>query len=170
MAVITVDGNAGGAQLRTDDRFRQWGKLIRSPRDFDLSKHNGYSLIGPWAEWGKSTAVAPGQFLVLASESGSRNRHSYHYALITVTADDVAAMVPDTDVDEVIAAADLLDAVRAKARNSRLYAYAVYASLLMLAPDGGEVSLMDAAREVLRGLTSEQREAIVAEFAALAAS
>jgi hypothetical protein len=64
MAVININGKLAGAGLSSDTRFRQWGKLIAKPDHIDLKKANGYSLAGPFLTWGKSVAVAPGQFIV----------------------------------------------------------------------------------------------------------
>lgn len=164
MALVTVNGKAGGADLSVDSRFKQWGKLVRSAGDVDLAKSNGYALSGPFAKWGSAVALEPGQFLVLSSETGSRARHDYDYALIGVNPAGEAESVARTAIDAAVATQS--DAIRAKAANSRLYAMAVYCTVATSAPAVEDrAALVEAARSALAALTSAERAALAAEFA-----
>jgi hypothetical protein len=114
---------ASGFGLSADSRFKRWGKLVRGPQDIDLQKRNGYSLTGPFVRWGEAVALEPGQFLVLAAESGSIKHHDYDYRLVGVNAaGEAEAIDPYPVLDE----AHLPDAVRAKVANSALYTIAAY--------------------------------------------
>lgn len=175
MAVLTVNRQLAPEQISYDSRFRAWGKLIAKPEHVDLTKSNGYSLAGPFVSWGKNVAVAPGQFVVLAAEAGSRNRHSYTYALVRVNGSDEVEVVSDEEIATVVAEAP--DQQRAKALNNPLYAYAVYcASQLQVGPLSQrmmatarrieETPQLMVARRAVEALTDEERAALFAEFGA----
>lgn len=167
MAVVTI--NSKLADVSYDSRFKAWAKVIAKRTDVDLSKTNGYAIASSFVNWGKTVALAPGQFVVLAAESGSRARHEYRYALVTVDADDQPVDVTDR-VDAAIAEATIPDAQRAKAANSVLYRMALYCALQFDAamPDvergHKEAAEVDVARKALAALTDEQRETLLAEF------
>lgn len=125
MAVFKVT-SALSPELKYDPRWRQWAKRVDGPEHVDLKAKNGYSLTGPFVKWGQAVAMEPGQFLVVASEAGSAKHKAYTYALITVGDDDQPRQVSKDEIDEAVAAAP--DEQKAKALNSRLYAFAVYCS------------------------------------------
>lgn len=147
--------------LSSDSRFRRWGKTILSPQDIDLTKKNGYSLTGSFVQWGDAVALQPGQFLVLAAETGSRNYHDYHYALIGVGADGQPVQVSSSEIWEQIEGSRLTDAAKAAARNSILYSYAAYCYLQM--KSAVELTAEESALvEQLRALAPERRQAVLA--------
>jgi hypothetical protein len=157
-----------------DSRFKSWAKLIATRGDINLGKSNGYSLTGAWIDWGKSVALTPGQFAVLAAESGSRNDHPYHYALIGVDADDRPHVIRDEAIKAATAEAIVPDAQRAKAANSALYRIALYCALQIDAAlpevERGhkEAAEVETARKAIAALTEEQRQTLFAEFAPVA--
>lgn len=174
MAVLTINGKLA-PQISYDSRFKAWAKLVTTPEHIDLSKASGYSLTGRFIDWGKSVAVAPGQFVVLAAESGSRNRHAYKYALVRVNGADEPEIVSDEEIAEAVAAAP--DAQRAKALNSTLYAFAVYCAhelqpgpltqrMMARASRVEETPQLMVARRAVEALTDEERAALFAEFSA----
>lgn len=125
MALATVAAKPYG--LEYDSRFKHWGKLILSGSDLDLNAKNGYSLTGPFTRWGETVALEPGQFLVVATEAGSRKYASYQYALVGVNDAGEAAAIDEDAITALLTDAHLPDAVRAKIANSALYRYAAYA-------------------------------------------
>lgn len=172
MAVVTIHGKLGGANLTSDRRFRQWAKLIQSPAHTDLTKRGGYAITGPFASWAESVAVGVGHFIVLASETGTRGHHSYDYALVTIGPDDEPRLVTADELREVIAT--LPDQQRAAAQNSELYAFAAYAhrqlqpgpiSRGMIASTVDASPQLLAARRAIEALTEDERRALAAELA-----
>ncbi len=115
--------------LETDHRFRQWGKLICSKSDLDLSQSNGYSLRGQWVKWGESVSLQPGRWLIAASEYGSRASHSYHYRLIDGNGNIIDADNQIAVLDQALADGVITEDQRVKAKNSCLYSCALYISL-----------------------------------------
>ena len=171
MAVVTVSGQAWG--LATDSRWRKWGKRINGLGQVDLSKSNGYSLTGEFVRWGESVALHPGQYLVLAAESGSAKYHEYSYRLIGVDADDQPIDLTE-QVDQVLVGAfespvPVADEHRARAKNSWLYSAALYIWLTaQTAPVAGSVSRdadspIEIARRALAALTPEERVRLLTE-------
>ena len=71
MALATVEGNPYG--LAVDSRFRCWGKLVRGLQDINLAQKNGYSLTGPFAQWGEVVVLEPGQDDVRAGSAADDN-------------------------------------------------------------------------------------------------
>lgn len=136
MAVVTIsaktvnDITSAMDPLRNgfshDSRFKAWAKAIGKRSDLDLAAVNGYAIKSAFTNWGTSVALAPGQFVVLASETGSRARHDYQYALVGIDADDHPFVVDDATIAADLADATIPDAVRAKAANSKLYRIALY--------------------------------------------
>lgn len=127
MSVLKLNSKLADCGIGSDSRFRRWGKLVRDAGDVDLTKDNGYSLSGPFVSWGKAFVMTPGQFIVVAGESGSRARHSYDFALIRIAEDGELVVVDDEIVDSAVQH-DVRDAYVANAMNSRLFAYALYCS------------------------------------------
>lgn len=159
MAVVTINSKLANSGIEFDSRFRAWAKIIGT-------KANGYSITSGFTNWGKSIALTPDQFVVLAAESGSRARHSYDYALVTVGANDQPVAIDDATITAFIP-----DAQRAKAANSPLYAIALYCALQFDAAmptverAHRGAAKVAAARPALAALTDEQRQALFAEFA-----
>lgn len=126
--LVKVDGTAGACGIGRDTRFKAWGKVIRGATDIALSGTGAYALGGGFVNWGSTVALAPGDFLVLASETGSRASRSYDYALVMATHGG-AVTIPNASVRETVAASALTDQIKASAANNTLYCYAAYASL-----------------------------------------
>ncbi len=128
MAILTRPKD----HLVNDSRFKAWAKSIRSRADLDLTRERGYALIGPWVKYGDTVALEPGEFLVVAAERGSRAHHYYEHLLVGVTVDaDGAEMLEQFTDTEVYAALEEIPEIKpralAAARNSALYAFALYA-------------------------------------------
>lgn len=173
MAVLTVSQKLAPEQVSYDSRFKAWAKVIASPAHVDLTKTNGYSLTGPFVNWGKSVAVGAGQFLVLAAESGSRANRTYKYALVRVNGADDSEVVSDEEIADAVSSAP--DDQRAKAINSPLYAFAVYAGsqlqdgpltqrMMSQVDRANESAQVMVARRVIEALTDDERKRLFAEF------
>jgi hypothetical protein len=115
--------------LDSDTRFRQWGKLIASPADIDLSQTNGYSLKGKWVKWSESVSLTLGRWLICASETGSAKYHSYKYALIDGDGNRIDNDNRVAALDSALEAGRITEDQRVKAKNSVLYSYALYISI-----------------------------------------
>lgn len=111
--------------LKSDDRFKQWGKLITAA-DIDLAQKNGYSIKGAWVKWGESVSLTPGKFLVCASETGSRASHSYDYALIDGNNVRVDQDFRIAEHDRLLAEGKITEEQRVNAKNSTLYSFALF--------------------------------------------
>jgi hypothetical protein len=124
--------------LKYDSRFKHWGKSFNA-NDFDESKEKGYALGGKFVPWNSSVALGPGQFLVVAAETGSRANHSYEYALV-IGGDDAKVVDKTTSPWK-----DFIESMRkvfpedvvAKAMNNTLYKYGLFATWMALQAEGG---------------------------------
>lgn len=116
--------------LHPDRRFSQWGKLIMDHGGIDLSKKGGFALTGQFARWDEAVAVHPGEFLVLVSETGSRANHPPSFALIGVSDSQTPFVVDSKVISSTIDRSTVPDEQRAKAKNSKLYTFALYASIV----------------------------------------
>lgn len=114
--------------LESDTRFRQWGKLVTAA-DVDLKQANGYSLGGQWVKWNESVSLVPGRYLVCASETGSRSNHGYRYCLIDGDGNRVEKDTRIAALDQALADGRITEDQRVNAKNSALYAFALYISL-----------------------------------------
>lgn len=124
---ITKCGDWG---LTEDSRFKSWGKVLRGPAEVDLSQKDGYSLRGRFVRWNESIALGDGEYLVIAAETGSRNNHAYKYRL--VAGGSTPRRIEKEEREAVIEAgraAGVAEEQIARAKNSTLYAYALYVSL-----------------------------------------
>lgn len=167
MATVKITSNLLHNPHRTDGRFRRWGKMVAGRQHIDLAKRNGYSLTGAFLRWGETAPLATGQYLVLASEWGSRTRRDYEYALVGLDGDGQPAPIAEDDITAAIAAAQLPDEVRAKAANSTLYRYAVYCWLATEAtpqPRPAADAAVETARQALAALSPEDRLALLTEM------
>lgn len=122
MAVIEV----GNAYLQSDSRFTRWAKVVRTRADLNIKLKGGYAITAAFVQWGKAVAVAPGEYVVFAAETGSRHSVSYDYALWRVSPEDKMAKIEWKEVEQVADSPKLNDAAKAACRNSRLYAIASY--------------------------------------------
>lgn len=126
MAVFTVGVRQFG--YNADPRFKRWAKAVRCVSDIDLAKENGYAFTGQFVDFGYSVPLEPGQFVILAWNTGSMKRHEYSYMLASVDSEGHAVEV-DLNPDWIatrITVAHLPDAVMAKVKNSYLYQLAAY--------------------------------------------
>ena len=127
---ITSCGDWG---LTADSRFRSWGKKV-TKSDIDLEEENGYALGGEWVRWDESVALGADEYLVIAAEVGSRKNKKYGYRL--VRGGDECALVASTSksdgigisilIEEWLVCERITEQQYAKAKNSMLYAYALY--------------------------------------------
>jgi len=166
MALTTPSDHVGGS----DSRWRHWGKTIRSNKDIDLTKAGGYSLTGPFVHFDKTLVLAPGEYLVCASERGSRNHHKYEFQLVE-GGHEACHPVPMKTISALIEARmdHVSEPQRAAARNSTLYAFALYVSLRLTEPLIDRAPLIEAARKALASLTRQERDTLIAEIQASAA-
>lgn len=153
MAVVVVADNG---VIDSDPRFKRWGKVVTS---VDLTKRGGYAIEGDFVKWGTSLALEPGQFLVLASETGSRANHSYTYGVVYVDKNGEVRAVDWHTFETEVKSLPLTDQQRANANNSDFYKLAVWIANKMQAPD----PLLQARQELTK-LPVEQRLALFAEF------
>lgn len=120
-----------GDWLQNDSRFKSWGKTILQDSDLDLAKDRGYALNGSWVKWDDAVSLGENQFLVVAAETGSRNRHGYEYRLIE--GGSTCRRVPGNEmravIDGALDAGHIVEANVANAKNSPLYRYALYCHL-----------------------------------------
>lgn len=117
-------------KIGQDKRFRSWAKLVTDPSHIDLSKTNGYALTGPWAKFGDTIALKPGEFIVAAAEVGSVRTHPYDYSLITTDGENIITLDYRADseaIAEVVKQAP--EELQAKAANNTLYRFSVYCSV-----------------------------------------
>lgn len=128
--------------MKRDSRWKAWGKKISGPEHLDLNAKNGYSLTGPWVGWDESVSLGEGEFLVIASELGSRKDHPYCYGLIMplpptgfpgmIHVSESYNAICDhgsekSDIADAISRIqDIPDEQRARAQNSGLYAMALW--------------------------------------------
>lgn len=56
-----------------DSRFKNWAKILTS---VDTSKSNGYCFEGEFIQMGRKHELEIGSFILIYTESGSRNYHS----------------------------------------------------------------------------------------------
>lgn len=117
--------------LSNDSRFKSWGKKITCATHVDLAQQNGYSLTGPWVRWDDSVALADGEFLVVAAETGSRASRSYDYRLVAGGAEcrRIEKAERSAALEAAKMAGTISEAQFAQHLNSALYSYALYASL-----------------------------------------
>jgi len=101
-----------------DDRFRSWGKIVSG---VDLSQKGGYALQGEFFSQDKAVVIPDGAWIVVASETGSRNNHSYAYRLIQNQNGKLVRVLYDLKPIQN----ELAPQVYANALNNKLYAYAV---------------------------------------------
>jgi len=150
--------------LDMDRRWKQWGKVV-DVDTVDLDQSNGYSLGGRWVRWNEAAALNADEFLVVASEQGSRARKEYYYALIR--GGDTATLLHTDDGDCHMAGEDeeayrdlrkrALAAApedqQAKASNSQLYEYALI--IAHLSADAGVGADTEADAGPLSGVSTE---------------
>jgi hypothetical protein len=103
-------------EMGYDSRFRAWAKIVSG---VDLSQKGGYALQGEFFHG--ATVIPDGAWVVVASETGSRNYHSYEYHLLQNQNGKLVRILnaPETIKNE------LAPQVYANALNSKLYSYAV---------------------------------------------
>jgi len=101
-----------------DDRFRSWGKIVSG---VDLSQKGGYALQGEFFSQDKAVVIQNNEWIVVASETGSRNNHSYTYRLIQNQNGKLVRVLYDLKPIRN----ELAPQVYANALNNKLYAYAV---------------------------------------------
>ena len=123
--------------LKRDSRFKHWGKVFTC-KDFDESKEKGFALGGKFVPWEASVALGPGQFLVVAAETGSRASHSYDYALV-IGGDEAKVVDTSTARKDFIESMRKVfpEAVVAKAMNNTLYKYGLFATWMAIQAEGG---------------------------------
>ena len=173
MAVITINSATTG--LTFEAHWKHWGKLAQTGAHVDLNQKNGYSLTGPFVRWGEAIALNPGEYVVAASETGSRRYHGYDYALLTVDeAGGVVVVDPDEIGREATTDERLSERARANAKNSALYAIAAYLRLRLplSAPApavpaasvervAAALAALEAARVAVEALTTEERPQVL---------
>jgi hypothetical protein len=139
--------------LSKDSRFKNWGKKITCATHVDLAQQNGYSLTGPWVRWDDSVALAEGEFLVVAAETGSRANRSYEYRLVAGGATECRC-IEDAERSEVLTAAKtagkISEAQFAQHLNSALYSYALYALLKIAEADTAKNTVISDPEEIAR--------------------
>jgi hypothetical protein len=101
--------------LRYDSRFRSWGKVVSG---VDLDQKGGYALQGEF--FNGATVIPDGAWVVVASETGTRNYHSYEYRLLQNQKGKLVRVLNDPESIKN----ELAPQVYANALNSKLYAYA----------------------------------------------
>jgi len=116
--VRTVDEIIDQFKMGFDDRFRHWGKLVTG---VDLSQKGGYALQGEFFTLYKAMVIQNNEWVVVASETGSRNNHSYTYRLIQNQDGKLVRVLNDPDSIKN----ELTPQVYAGALNNKLYSYAV---------------------------------------------
>ena len=158
---ISTDGRVG---------FKAWAKAIRSQADVDLSAKDGYSLKGGFLDIDKAVALAPGEFLACASETGSRKNRSYTYALVRVSPDGESIVGIDKDEriklrETALAAEQITEEQAAKGTNSKLYSFALTAWILLDTPAEAAVLTVKEKALVasLKALTPERCALVLAE-------
>jgi len=105
-------------EMGLDSRFRAWGKIVSG---VDLSQKGGYALQGEFFTPYKAIVIPNGAWVVVASETGSRNNHSYRYRLIQNQNGKLVRVLNDPESIKN----ELAPQVYASALNSKLYSYAV---------------------------------------------
>jgi len=114
--VMTVKEVIEQFGLGYDSRFRAWGKIVSN---VDLSQKGGYALQG---EFFHGATVIPNRaWVVVASETGSRNYHSYEYRLLQNQNGKLVRVLNDPESIKN----ELSPQVYANALNNKLYSYAV---------------------------------------------
>jgi len=116
--VRTVEEIIDQFKMGFDDRFRHWAKLVTG---IDLSQKGGYALQGEFFTLYKAMVIPNGAWIVVASETGSRNNHSYEYRLIQNQNGKLVRVLNDPDSIKN----ELTPQVYAGALNNKLYSYAV---------------------------------------------
>ena len=160
--ILKIDDATSG--LQSDRRFKSWAKLIHSSEEINLAATGGNALGGTFVNWGKTIAYEPDQFVIFAAESGSAKYHDYKYTLYGNLTEDPGeapecGLFADEVVDQLVQDSDLPDDVKAKAANSRLYAYAAFVVAETQRINGAQApvdALSDAALRVLDALASVQ--------------
>jgi len=151
--------NELGSRLEYDRRWRQWAKVIRSPKEIDLSKQGAYAITSEFVRWGSTVAVPENAYLIAATEAGSNRRRSYIYAIFQATNDGVRYITPE-EIKATVNEENIPENYRAKAANSEPYAMALY-----IVQKSQEVSpSIAAARAALQALTPEELQQVLSEF------
>jgi hypothetical protein len=129
--------------LEQDSRFKSWGKVFRAS-DFDADQEKGYAIKGKFVQRQESVALGDGEFLIVASETGSRANHCYVYAL--VMGGPTAVIIRRTGQNQVKAdvweeflakrSQAFGDQIIAKAQNSTLYRFGLFAAWMAKKADG----------------------------------
>jgi len=101
--------------LGYDSRFRSWGKVVSG---VDLSQKGGYALQGEFFHG--ATVIPDGAWVVVASETGTRNYHSYEYRLLQNQKGKLVRVMNDPESLKN----ELEPQVYANVLNSKLYSYA----------------------------------------------
>jgi hypothetical protein len=115
--VMTVEQIIDQFGIGFDDRFRSWGKIVTG---VDLSQKGGYALQGEFFSSDKAMAIPDGAWVVVASETGSRNNHSYVYRLIQNQNGKLVRVLNDLKSIKN----EFSPQVYADALNNKLYSYA----------------------------------------------
>lgn len=131
MAIIHIEKLANEHGLEQDRRFRSWARVIRNKEDLDLSREGGNAILSDFVNFNKTIAVEPGQFLLIAAETGSVKYHSYSYRFFKVAEDNTVQKIskPERLAFFESRKDEISEEFLAKAENSIPFAWALYSYL-----------------------------------------
>jgi hypothetical protein len=127
---ITSCGDWG---LTADSRFESWGKKITAS-GVDLEQEDERSLGGEWVRWDEVVFLGADEYLVVTAEYGGHKNKKCMHRL--VRGGDECTLVSSTNksdgigismlIEEWLTCERITEQQYVKAKNSMLYAYALY--------------------------------------------